>query len=154
MRDHLARGVVEARSLAFLMIGCFLGWVAQLPRFVREAEGNRLTDATGPDFSQLAGSGFFIWLMFLPLVFYFLAWVTHLVSAATGGRGTSATARLAMFWSWLAAAPLVLLTGVAFAFTGASVLTNLLGILWIAVFAAFWWLCQREAARGPVVHGA
>lgn len=154
IRDHLAHGVVEARSLAFLMLGCFLGWLAQLPRFVQEGASNRLADPPGAEFSQLAGSGFFIWMMFLPLIFYFFAWVAHLASYALGGQGTSATARLAMFWSWVAASPLVLLSGVAYAFTGASALTNIIGVLWLAVFAAFWWLSQREAARGPVVHGA
>lgn len=154
IRDHLARGVVETRSLAFLMTGCFFGWLAQLPRFVREGEINRLADPPGAEFDQLAGTGFFVWMMVLPLVFYFLAWITHLVSHALGGQGTSASARLAMFWSWLAATPLVLLTGVSYALTGASALTNLAGILWIAVFAVFWWLSQREAAGGPLAHGA
>lgn len=154
VREHLARGVIEARSLAFLMIGCFLGWLAQLPRYVQEGEASRLTDPPGPAFDQLAGSGFFIWVMLLPLVFYFIAWITHLVSYALGGQGTSGTARLAMFWSWVAASPVVLFSGVAYAFTGTSALTNIVAILWVAVFIAFWWLSQREAARGLVPHGA
>ena len=152
-REHLARGPIEARSLAFLMIGSLLGWVAQLPRFVREAGANRLLEPPGPEFDQLAGTGFFVWMMVLPLVFYFLAWVTHLVSRALGGNGTSATARLAMFWSWLTAAPMVMLAGVSYSLTGASAFTNLAGILWIAVFVAFWWLSQREAAGKPAIHG-
>ncbi len=77
----------------------------------------------------------------------------HLASRALGGRGTSATARLALFWSWLAAAPLALLTGLLGGLLGPQT-ADLAGILWIAVFAAFWWLSQREAARGPVAHGA
>jgi hypothetical protein len=58
-----------------------------------------------------------------------------------------------MFWAWLAASPLALLAGAAGGLFGDRA-ADLLGILWIGVFAGFWWLSQREAARGPVLHGA
>lgn len=154
IREHLARGPNEARALAFLMLGCLLVWIGQWPRLMREAEANRLAEPPGAPFDQLAGTSLFGWAMMVPLLFYFLAWVTHLVSRATGGRGTPATARIALFWCWLAASPLGLLTGIVAGFTGASALTNLAGVLWLAVFAAFWALSQREAARGPAGHGA
>jgi hypothetical protein len=148
MRDHLARGVIEARSLAFLMIGCFLVWIAQWPRHVRTVQ------ATGDEFSRLVAYDILAWLVIWPLMFYFVAWLGFLLSRAFGGRASPGAVRLAVFWSWLAAAPLALLTGIVFGLTGASVATNLLGILWIAVFAGFWFLSQREAAQGPHPHGA
>ena len=145
-REHLARGVVEARSLAFLMIGCFLVFLAQWPRHARTVQ------ETGDELARLVAYDFLAWLVIWPLVFYFLAWVTYGVSRALGGQGTTGTARLAMFWSWVAASPLALLAGVLGGLFGPRA-ADLPGILWIALFAAFWWLSQREAARGPVVHG-
>jgi hypothetical protein len=146
MREHLGRGVLEARSLAFLIIGCLLVFVAQWPRHARTVQ------MSGDEFARLAAYDILAWLVIWPLVFYFLAWITYVVSRATGGRGTTGTARLAMFWSWLAASPLALLTGIAFGATGPSVLTNLAGLTWVAVFGTFWWQSQREAAR-PHPHG-
>lgn len=146
-REHLGRGPIEARSLAFLMIGSLLVFVGQWPRHARTVQ------TAGDEFARLVAYDVLAWLVIWPLAFYLLAWVVHLVSRMTGGQGTPATSRLAMFWSWLVAAPLGMLTGLLAGVTGASVLTNLAGILWIAIFAAFWWLTQREAARGPAVHG-
>ena len=147
MRDHLARGVVEARSLAFLMLGCLLVFVGQWPRLMRRAE------AEGEEFARLVAYDLLGWMVIWPLAFYAVAGLTQVVSRATGGQGSPGTARLALFWSWLAAAPLGLLTGLLAGLTGNGLVTNLAGILWIATFAAFWWLCQREAARAPALHG-
>ncbi|EYD76644.1 hypothetical protein Rumeso_01602 [Rubellimicrobium mesophilum DSM 19309] len=141
VREHLAQGPNEPRALAFLMIGCTLIFVAQWPRLMREAQ------LTGDDFARLVAYALLGWLTIWPLVFYGLAWLTHAVSRALGGQGTPFGARLAMFWSWLAASPLGLLTGAVAGFTGASVATNLAGILWVAVFVAFWWLAQQEASK-------
>lgn len=146
LREHLARGVIEARSLAFLMIGCLLVLVAQWPRHVRTVQEN------GDELARLVAYDILAWLVIWPLLFYFLAWVTHGASRAMGGRGTAGTARLAMFWSWLAASPLALLAGLLGGLLGPGA-ANVAGIAWIAVFAAFWWLSQREAARPPRLHG-
>lgn len=164
VREHLARGAPEARSLAFLMLGCFFVVIAQLPALAREvaaaqqglAASTPLAASLPPEFRSLdtmLAYTILPWLVVVPLVFYGLAALAHALSRALGGRGTPAGARLAMFWSWLAAAPLALLAGALGGFFGSGA-ANLFGILWIAVFAAFWWLSQREAARGPAVHGA
>lgn len=147
IREHLARGAIEARSLAFLMIGCLLVVVAQWPRHARTVR------TEGDELARLVAYDILGWLVIWPLVFYGLAWVTHLASRALGGQGTPAGTRLAMFWSWLAASPLALLAGAMGGLVGPSA-ADLLGILWIAVFAAFWWLSQREAARGLERRGA
>jgi hypothetical protein len=148
MREHLARGAQESRSLAFLMLACLLVLISQWPRHARTVQ------TEGDEFSRLVAYDILAWMVIWPLIFYALAWMTHRLSRAMGGRGSPAGARLALFWSWLAASPLGLLTGAMAGFTGASALTNLAGILWLAVFAGFWWLSQREAARGPAVHGS
>jgi hypothetical protein len=149
VREQLDQGANESRVLAFLMIGCALIFVAQWPRLMREAQ------LTGDDFTRLVAYALLGWLAIWPLVFYGLATLAHAVSRAMGGQGTPFGARLAMFWSWLAAAPLGLLTGAVAGFTGASVLTNLMGAAWLLVFVALWGLSQREASRHPEsVHAA
>lgn len=147
VREQLTRGADESRALAFLMIGCGLIFVAQWPRLMREAQ------LTGDDFTRLVAYALLGWLAIWPLVFYGLAALVHAVGRAFGREGTPFGSRLAMFWSWLAASPLGLLTGVLAGFTGPSVLTNLAGILWIAAFVVFWWQAQQEASRARQVHG-
>jgi hypothetical protein len=142
--DHLARGPNEARAFAFLVLGCGLVWLGQWPRLMREAEAGRPDpEAT---FQQLAGTALVTWVMVMPLVFFGLAALTHAASRAMGGQGEPWAARVAVFWAWLAASPLALVAGLAAGFTGASVLANLLAILWIGVFAAFWASAQRESS--------
>ena len=147
MRDHLAQGPQETRAFAFLMGGSALGWLSQWPRFRIEALAG---PADGPDFAQLAGVALVLWLMVLPLAFYGLAALVHGASRAAGGRGQGWSARLALFWSWLAAAPLALVSGVSWAVTGPSMATNVLAVLWLAAFAALAWRAQREASRRAV----
>jgi hypothetical protein len=142
--EHLARGPNEARAFAFLMLGCGLVWMGQWPRLMREVQSGRPDpEAT---FQQLAGTALVTWLMVMPLVFFGLAGLTHAASRAMGGQGEPWAARVAAFWAWLAASPLALVAGLAAGFTGNSALANLLAILWIAVFAAFWAAGQREAS--------
>ncbi|MBP1804236.1 hypothetical protein [Rubellimicrobium aerolatum] len=147
VREHLARGESEAHALALLMLGCGLVFVGQWPRLMRVAQEE------GDDFARLVAYAMLGWMMIWPLVLYGLAALTHGVSRLLGGRGTPFGARLALFWSWLAAAPLGMLTGLLAGLSGSAALANLCGALWIAVFAAFWWSSQREAARGPRAHG-
>ena len=164
IRDHIARGPGESRAFAFLMIGLFLVVMAQLPALSRDAAAaatgqpveTALAQSLPPEsrtMDAMAAYTILPWLLIMPLVFYAMAFAAHIVSRVLGGRGTGYGSRVALFWSWLAAAPLALLTGLMAAFADETA-TNFLGALWIAVFAAFWWLSQREVARGPVVDGA
>lgn len=143
---QFAQGPQEARSLAILMGGCALVWLAQWPRLQREA---LTAPAEGPDFAQLVGTALFGWLMVLPLAFYLVAGITHAASRALGGRGEGWQARRAMFWAWLAATPAALATGIAVGLTGGSVLANLIGFVWVGAFALFWTTGQRAASLGP-----
>lgn len=145
VRAHLAQGPQEARALAFLMLGCALAFLAQWPRLAREAH------LEGAEFERLLAYALVGWLMAWPLLFYLAAWIGHGVSRALGGRGSSGDARMALFWSWLAASPMGLLTGALAGLTGASLATNAAGVAWIAVVAGFWWRAQRAAALGSDV---
>jgi len=149
VREQLAQGPNESRALAFLMIGCALVFVAQWPRLMREAQ------LTGDDFTRLVAYALLGWLTIWPLAFYGLSALAHAISRGTGGQGTPFGARIALFWSWLASSPLALLTGLLAGLTGASVLTNLAGALWMLIFVAFWALSQREVSRpSERVHAA
>lgn len=146
--EHLARGPQEARALALLMLGCGLAWLAQWPRLMRDAQSG-LPDP-GASFQQLAGTALVTWVFLMPLVFFGLAALTNVASRAMGGQGAPWSARIALFWAWLAASPLGLVAGLATGFTGGSALANVLAILWMGAFAAFWAAGQREASGRAV----
>jgi hypothetical protein len=158
VREHIARGPGEGRAFGLLMIGSFLVVLAQLPSLSRDAAAAALGEpvttplarSLPPEFRTMDVMGAYTivpWLVIAPLVFYALALLAHLLSRALGGRGTSFGARVALFWSWLAASPLALLTGLMAALAGPEA-ANITGILWIVVFIGFWALAQREAGQG------
>ena len=47
-------------------------------------------------------------------------------------------ARLALFWALLATTPLKLLEGLVAGFIGAGIELQIVGLLWLLVFAWFW----------------
>ncbi len=105
VRDLLAQGKREDRAIGYLMVGCFIVFISQLPRVAREAHTTMVT------FEYLAGIQFIAWLMFWPLAFYGIAAISRLVAMALGGRGNWFTARLALFWALLAVSPATVLVG-------------------------------------------
>ncbi|EEE38224.1 hypothetical protein RKLH11_2065 [Rhodobacteraceae bacterium KLH11] len=132
VRRLLDMGPREDRALAFVMAFCIVGFIAQLPSLARQAhlEGSELNMLMG---GALLGSVFI-----LPLFFYFLAWLSHLIARLVGGNGTSYGARLALFWALLASAPLVLLNGLVAGFIGPGPAQTLVGLIWLATFLWFW----------------
>lgn len=137
----LAMGVREDRVLAFLMGGCVLTFIAQMPRLAREAH------LTGQELNMLLGGALLGIVFIAPLLLYALAWAAHLLGRALGGQGSSYSARLALFWAFLAASPLMLLNGLTAGFIGAGAELTLVGILWLAVFLWFWISGMLEAYR-------
>lgn len=142
MRRLLAMGPNEGRALAILMAGCAVTFVGQWPRLAREAHLNE-RDLT-PD---MAGA-LMAWMIIAPLAFYVMAFVSHLVLRALGGANDAFSARLALFWSWLAASPLLLLNGLVAGFVGPGPGLTGVGALWLAVFLWFWFSALREAGWG------
>jgi hypothetical protein len=158
VREHIARGPGEGRAFGFLMIGSLLVVVAQLPALSRDAAAAALGMPVTTPLARSLPAEFRTmdvmvtytvvpWLVIAPLVFFGLAFLAHLISRGLGGQGTAFGARIALFWSWLAASPLALLTGLMAALAG-PLAANVTGILWVAVFGAFWWVAQQEAAQG------
>ena len=77
-----------------------------------------------------------------------LAMVTHLIARALGGKGTGYGARMALFWSFLAASPLILLHGLVAGFVGPGPQLQIVGVIWVLVFGWFWVMNLREAEWG------
>lgn len=139
MRRLLQAGQREDRALALLMGGAFLAFLFQLPRLSRQAH------LQGEDLTGLMANTLFACLFFLPLIFYGIAAISHMIARLFGGKGTWYGARLALFWSFLAASPLMLLNGLVAGFVGEGLELQIVGLLWLVVFAAFWLINLRVA---------
>ena len=151
MQRLLAQGRREDRALAFLIGACLLIFVAQWPRISREAYLAAEGDA--PLQARLAIT-FFAMLMIWPLMAYGLAALTHLLAKIAGGRGTWYSARLALFWALLATTPAWLFHGLVAGFIGPGPAQNLVGGFLLLAFLTIWFICLREAERGPEAETA
>ena len=144
MRRQLAMGVREDRALMYLIFACGLIFVSRWPALRRQA----FLDDTVP-FEALMGGALLGWIFIAPLVLYALAALGRLGARALGGKGSWYSARLALFWALLAAAPLWLLNGLVAGFLGSGPQLTVTGILALAVFLLFWGvnLHQSEFAQ-------
>ena len=128
----LAMGVREDRALALLMGGCALVFVAQWPRLAREAH------LAGEGLNPRLAGALLGWMVIAPLMFYGLAFLSQLVARLLGGRVTGYGARIALFWAFLAASPLLLLHGLVAGFIGPGAGLTVVGAIWCGVFLWFW----------------
>ncbi|PWR03561.1 YIP1 family protein [Meridianimarinicoccus roseus] len=140
LRRQLAGGVREDRAIAFVMIACLLIFVAQLPRLAREAA---LDPAAG--LAERATGDLFVWLFVMPLAFYGLAALSHLLAKPFRARGSWFDARMALFWALLAAAPLWLLRGLTAGFVGPGTTLDLVTAFALGIFLWLWSFGLREA---------
>ncbi len=138
----------EGRALAYLMGACVLLFVAQWPRLAREAE---LSPGIPLD-ARLAGALQGI-VFILPLLLYAVAGVSHVVARLVGGRGTWFGARVALFWSFLAAAPLFLFHGLVAGLIGPGLEQALSGTLLGGGFLLHWILALVEVERPSLEAG-
>ncbi|TNF63338.1 MAG: YIP1 family protein [Rhodobacteraceae bacterium] len=172
LADKLARGVQDPVALVYLAAGAILGFVAQLPRLRREAllpnpEFERAIlaergevrqieavgvpqDLVAAKFEALVSGALFAWVFVMPLLFYLIAALSAFVMRRLGGRPSGLAARLALFWSFLAASPLLLLQGLGAGLIGPGPAVTGLSVLWLAVFLWFWIASMREAGWGGV----
>ncbi len=133
IRAKMAQPRNEPRLLSYLLVGCFLMFVAQAPGQSRAA----YLDPEVPLEARLYWS--FLFLVFiLPFAFFLLAAVSRIVARVLGGRGSWYSARLSLFWSVLAAAPVWLLTGMVAAFIGPGPSLTLTAGVALGVFLLFW----------------
>lgn len=131
MAEHLARGLRDDTAFVFLMVGCSLVFVSQLPRLSREAF------LRGEDFMILMGGTLMAWVFLAPLLFYILALISHVAARLFGGRGTGLGARISLFWALLAVSPAMLLNGLTAGFIGPGPALSAVGLV---TFAGFFWI--------------
>jgi hypothetical protein len=139
VRRLLDIGEREDRALVMLVAACVVVFVAQWPRLAREAH------LTGQDLNPLLGGALMAWLFIAPLLLYAIALISHGIARLIGGRGTAYGARLALFWAFLAASPLILLHGLVAGFIGPGPGLQGVGLIWCGVFGWFWLSGLREA---------
>ncbi len=127
----LAMGPREDRLLAILMAGCALMFISRMPGLAREAH------LTGQEQNMLLSNALFGIIFVAPLAMYGLALVLHLLARGLRGTGEAYAARLALFWTFLAASPLMLLNGLVAGMIGPGTPLTLVGGLWFSVFLWF-----------------
>lgn len=143
MRGLLSMGQREDRALAYLMAGCVIIFVAQLPRLAREAH------ITGQELNMLMAATLMAWVFIAPLLLYCVAAASHLIARVFGGKGSFYGARLALFWALLASSPLILLNGLVAGFMGPGVQLQIVGLIWVGVFMWFWVGGLMAAEKAP-----
>ena len=144
MRRILTRGVREDHALMILMIGCLLGFVAQMPRLARVAFED------GVELNALLGAALFGWIFLVPLALYLIAGLAWLIARVFRSGLSGYGARLSLFWALLAASPVLLLRGLVAGFLGAGVQTDIVTTIWIAVLIWFWVSGLRAAVKEGV----
>lgn len=143
MRRRLDDGVREDRALIYLIVGCLLIFVAQWPRLWRDT----VADPAMP-FDARIGGAMLAWMFFVPLACYGIAVVGRILAQVFGGTGSWYSARLALFWSLLVAAPLWLVNGLVAGLIGSGAMLELVGVVGLAVFVIVWAASMYEAEKG------
>ena len=149
MRGHLAAGPREDRAVATLLGACVLLFVAQWPVLSRAA----FLDPSIPLEARMSGAMMGT-LFLLPPIAYVFAAASHLVARVMGGRGTWFGARIALFWTLLAIAPLALLNGLVIGFLGSGGAATVVGVIVLGAFLFLWIsaLAEAERAGAPQDH--
>lgn len=142
MTRLLAMGPRDDRVLAMIMGACLIMFASQWPWRAREAH------ETGVPLVDLIQTDFYALIFFAPLACYGIAALTRIVAMIFRGKGSWYSARLALFWSLLAATPLVVLAGLVKGFIGLGLENDIVGGLWLAVFLWIWASSMWRAERG------
>lgn len=143
-RERVVGADREGQALAILFAACVLIFASQAP--VKQ----RLALETGADFQQEMGGVLFAWLFIVPLAAYLIAWASHGFARLIGGKGTSFSARIALFWALLVASPLWLLNGLVAGFIGPGPQAEIVGAVALLAFLAHWVVNLSVAEREEI----
>lgn len=135
--------ITEARVLSYLLAATVLIIIAQAPRLSREAH----FDPSTPFEPRMLAAALGI-LAVVPFAAYLLAGLSHLIAQVFGGQGTWLGARLALFWTLLALAPLFLLHGLVAGFIGPGLQLNAVGLFLVLAFFLHWGFALVAAEMG------
>jgi len=141
--SNLSDNRPEARGLVYLLLGCILIYIGQIPGLVSVADN---VEGGAPRDARLAIT-FFAWVFIWPLIFYALAALSHVVARLMGGKGRGADARLALFWTVLSVSPLFLIRGLA-EVAGNAAAFFAINILVAVAFVVIWAATLIEAETG------
>ena len=142
IRARLAQGVREDGALTVLIAALVLIFIAQWPGLARAAYLQPEVPLTG----RMVAA--FLAVLALVPVIYLIAGASHAIAKAVGGQGSWYGARLALFWSLLAVAPLMLVQGLVAGFAGPGVILSGLGLFVALAFLILWMMALYEAERG------
>lgn len=170
MAEKLASGIDDRVAFAYLALGSVLGFVAQLPRLMREArEPNPAFEAAiraeaddvrkiesldvpanmiDAKFEALMSAALMGWIFIFPLILYVLAWVSQLALRILRGKANGLGSRVALFWAFLAATPVLLLQGLVAGFIGPGPGLYAVSAIWAVVFFWIWAAGLRQAGWG------
>lgn len=142
VRVKLDQGLREDRALAVIMGAGVLVFIAQWPSAIRAAT----LDPTIPLDARLGGA-LIACVFMLPLIAYVIALISQGILRILGGRGTGFGARLALFWAFLAVAPVMLIQGILIGFLGHSVIGTIVQVIAGVGFLWIWTQMLIEAAQ-------
>ncbi|WP_433989072.1 hypothetical protein SuNHUV7_32110 (plasmid) [Pseudoseohaeicola sp. NH-UV-7] len=137
----LDMGQREDRALIFVMAACVITFIAQWPYLARRAH---LEDV---ELNGLLAGSLMAWIIVAPLLLYVLAWFSHVLARLVGGKGSYYSARIALFWAFLATSPLMLLHGLMRGFIGMGTQEQIIGLVWLGCFLWFWLAGLWQAER-------
>ncbi|MFW2542660.1 YIP1 family protein [Primorskyibacter sp. 2E107] len=137
----LEAGPREDRLLALVMGTCVIFFIARWPALARQAH------ISGQELNMLLGGTLLATVFIFPLIVYLTGFLVGVIGKPLGYRGGGYGARLALVWALLASSPLVLLNGLVAGFIGGGPALTLVGLVWFAVFAWFWWRSMVGAHR-------
>mgnify|MGYP001812995500 FL=1 len=141
MQRLLDMGQREDRALIFVMAACVITFIAQWPYLARRAH---LEDV---ELNGLLAGSLMAWIIVAPLLLYVLAWFSHVLARMVGGKGSYYSARIALFWAFLATSPLMLLHGLMRGFIGTGTQEQIIGLVWLGCFLWFWLAGLWQAER-------
>ena len=136
-----AAGVSEKENLAYLVGGCIISFVAQWPAQSRKAFINQ------QPVDELMGAILLSNLFLLPLIFYLVSAIIFIFAKIFKINILGAELRLVIFWSYLAATPILLLVGLVEGFFGKNYQYYTVAGLWLSVFLAFVYLGFRIRSK-------
>ena len=134
----------EKTALGFLATGCALAFISRWPDLARQSH------LTEQPLDMMLGGALFGWIFVAPILLYALGGLLTLVMSLLGAKACGPQVRIALFWSFLATGPLLLIYGLLGGFLGQGAVTRLIGVMWLAFFGYFLYCGFRAIRRSAV----